>query len=89
MGPSRPGQLVDRGTTDPNPSHPGELVDSAGHGAGARVTQESWSTLRAIGFERDSPRRAGRNRRPSDTSASPPGQLVDPSGPRTRARVTR
>ena len=30
MGPSRPGQLVDRGTSEKNPSLPGELVETNG-----------------------------------------------------------
>ena len=41
MGPSCPGQLVDRGSSDPNPSHLEELVDTAGPRAWACVVGDS------------------------------------------------
>ena len=81
------------------------LFHSAGPRAQSRVTQESWSTPRAIkqgpsrrgrlvhpvgyGPEHDSPMRAGRNRGPSDQGPSGQGQLVDTEFPRTQVRVTR
>ena len=37
---------------------------------------------------RDSPRRAGKNHRPSDTGPSGTGQLVDPAEPLTQVQVT-
>ena len=81
-----PGGLVNNPSprTQAGPSRPGQLVDTAGPWARAGVTPESWSTLQAIGPERDSPRRSRRNRRSSDTGPSGQGQLVDTAGPRTQ-----
>ncbi|XP_020937400.1 collagen alpha-2(V) chain-like, partial [Sus scrofa] len=75
-----------RGPLDPGPSHTGPLVDAEGTRTRAqlvvttgpreraRIAQESSSTPRTIGPERDSPGRACRNRN---------------RGPSTRARVPR
>ena len=89
MGPSHTGQLVDRGTTYPNPSCPGELVDSAGHGAGARVARERWSIPRALGPGPELPGTAGRHCGPLDPGPNHTGPLVDTRGHRIRALFTR
>ena len=86
-GPSPPGWLVDTAgpltrarvarDTCSTPQTIGPMV---------RVAQHSWSTLRAIGTERNSPRTACRHREPTDTSASHAGHQVDTTGPRAGAR---
>ena len=84
---------------------PGQLVNPAGYGAGrwssgtaglpcgpttsARVTLECWSSTQDLGNGPESPRAAGRHRRPRDTGLSYLGQLVYRAGIRTRARVAR
>ena len=65
------------------------LFDTAGPQARARVAPGSWSKSRAIGPERASPRRAGRNRGPTDTAPSGPGQLVETADPRALAQATQ
>ena len=68
-----------RRPSDPGPSHLGELVKTADTRARARVTPESYLTLRAIGSDRDMPWRDGRTRGQLDPCASCPGQLVEPA----------
>ena len=63
-----------RGPSGTVRSHPGQLVVTTGPRERARIAQESSSTPRTIGPERDSPGRACRNRN---------------RGPSTRARVPR
>ena len=84
------------------PKHRGDLVEPRTR---ARVTQDCWSTLRALGPKHESQGKlvdpvglqerarasgtAFRARRPSEPNPSQPGQLVDPAGLRTEAPVPR
>ena len=67
----------------------GQLVDTAGPQIRARVTQDSWSTLRAIGHGPESLWKAGPPHGISDLSTIRPGEMVEAAGHRTRGRVAR
>ena len=70
---------------------PVQLVEPAGPQPWARVTWESWSTLRALGLGPSSHGRAGRTRVTSSKcpSTSHPGQVVNHAGTRTLAQFAR
>ena len=63
-------------------------MEPAGPRTKPRVTQDSWSSPQAHGFELESPGTAGRHREPSDPGPSRLGPLVEPMGLRIRAQVT-
>ena len=47
-----------------------------------------WSTPQILGHERESRRKAGRHRRPSNTGSIHPGELLNITGPPTWARFS-
>ena len=71
-GPSRLGQLVHGGRSDPGSSRPGPLVVPGGARTQARDAQDSWSTPRAVRTRHESPARGGQTRVPSNTGPSLP-----------------
>ena len=78
-----------REPSDQGPSCPGKLVATTGPRSRARVSQDSWATLHAMGHVSEAQVTAGRPCGPSDTSPSRQGQMVDPAGHQTKAQGAR
>ena len=79
--PSRPGELVDPGWLGPSASRPKQEFDPTAPRARSRVTQESWSTPRAVGHGPKSPGTVGPPREPSEEDPSHLVELVNRTRP--------
>ena len=89
MGPSSPGQQVDREISDKNPRCLGELVDTTGLRTRDRVAWNTWTTPRALWHGPEWPRRPGRPDGHSDSGPIYQRHRIDLAGNRTQARVAR
>ena len=65
------------------------MVYPTGPRTQARVSRDTWSTPRGLGYSPQLPRRAGPLRGPSGTGSSHPGCLLETAVPTNRARVTQ